>query len=248
MKILGIIPSRYASSRFPGKPLVDIGGKTMIQRVYEQASLSKSLTEVLVATDDERIFNHVSSFGGKVIMTSPNHFTGTERCAEVAEKYLQNWDLIVNIQGDEPFIQPSQIDMLSNCFDDENTQIATLAKKIENLEELENQNVVKLVFAKSGMAIYFSRFPIPFVRNIDIKESKLEKHSFYKHIGLYAYRAEALKKITRLNPSALELAESLEQLRWMENGMGIKVGITEFDSTGIDTPEDLLKIIQKIHP
>lgn len=248
MKILGIIPSRYASTRFPGKPLANIGGKTMIQRVYEQASLSKNLTELIVATDDNRIFDHVTSFGGKVLMTSADHFTGTERCAEVAEKYLGNWDLLINIQGDEPFIHPSQIDMLCNCFDDEHTQIATLAKKIERLDELENQNVVKVVFSKLGNAIYFSRFPIPFLRNFDGKLSKIEKHLFYKHLGLYAYRAEALKRITKLMPSSLELAESLEQLRWLENEIGIKVGITEFDSFGIDTPEDLLKIQEKFHP
>ena len=242
MRILGIIPSRYASSRFPGKPLVNIGGKSMVQRVYEQACASKSLSDVIVATDDERIFNHVISFGGKALMTSSSHFTGTERCAEVIEKQGDIWDLVINIQGDEPFINPSQIDLLSASFVDTNTGIATLAKRIEKMGELEDANVVKLVFGKSGMAIYFSRFPIPFVRNKEMGKISLENHAFYKHIGLYAYRAEILKKITRLVPSELEIAESLEQLRWIENGIGIKVELTDYDSIGIDTPEDLLKI------
>jgi 3-deoxy-manno-octulosonate cytidylyltransferase (CMP-KDO synthetase) len=247
MKILGIIPSRYASSRFPGKPLVDIGGKSMVRRVFEQASLSKTLTDVVVATDDERIFNHVLGFGGRALMTSADHLTGTERCAEVIEKYGENWDLAINIQGDEPFISPSQIDLLASCFEDESTEVATLAKRISDPAELESPHVVKVVFGISGMAIYFSRFPIPFLRNQTLDANKVGAHAFYKHIGLYAYRAESLKKLAGLMPSGLELAESLEQLRWLENGIGIKVGVTDFDSIGIDTPEDLRKFGEKFN-
>ena len=245
MKILGIIPSRYASSRFPGKPLVDIAGKSMIQRVYQQASLSKSLSEVVVATDDERIYSHVQNFGGKVMMTSDTHSTGTERCAEIVEKMAGEWDLVINIQGDEPFISPDQIDNVASAFEDSNIHIATLAKRISQLAELESPHVVKVIFSISGMAIYFSRFPIPFLRNVEKNQEVLQTQHFYKHIGLYAYRPEMLKKIIQLAPSSLESAESLEQLRWIENGLGIKVELTNLDSFGIDTPEDLLKIDQK---
>ena len=241
MKILGIIPARYGSTRFPGKPLVDIDGKTMIQRVYEQAKQTTLLSDVVVATDDELIFNEVNRFNGKVVMTSNVHQSGTDRCAEVINKLTESYDVIINIQGDEPFIDPKQITQLCNCFLDEKTQIATLIKKIDNPTELFNENKVKVTFGANHFAIYFSRNAIPFFRGEE-RENWLNKHDYYKHIGIYGYKTEILIKITALKPSSLELTEGLEQLRWLENGFNIKVAETELEAISIDTPEDLKKI------
>ncbi|MBW6482661.1 MAG: 3-deoxy-manno-octulosonate cytidylyltransferase [Vicingaceae bacterium] len=237
MKILGIIPSRYASTRFPGKPLVEIQGKSMIQRVYEQAKKASSLSEVLVATDDERISKHVIDFGGKVILTSSSHQSGTDRCAEVINKINDAYDVVINIQGDEPFINPEQINQLCACFDYQNTQIATLIKKI-TADELFNINKPKVIKSVDDFAIYFSRNPIPFFRGVE-KENWLKEHTYYKHIGIYGYTTETLKKITQLPLSLLEKAEGLEQLRWLENGYKIKVAETNLEANSVDTPEDL---------
>lgn len=239
MKFIGIIPARYASTRFPAKPLAMLGGKTVIQRVYEQ--VCGVLDEAYVATDDERIETVVKSFGGKVVMTSVNHKSGTDRCYEAYTKVGDGYDVIVNIQGDEPFIQRSQLVAVKACFDDETTQIATLVKPFtpENgFDALENVNSPKVVVDKRMNALYFSRSIIPFMRNKD-KNEWLSGHTYYKHIGLYAYRASVLKEITSLPQSSLELAESLEQLRWLENGYKIKVGLTNVETIGIDTPADL---------
>lgn len=239
MKFIGIIPARYASTRFPAKPLAILGGKPVIQRVYEQ--VCGVLDEAYVATDDERIESVVKAFGGKVVMTSVNHKSGTDRCFEAYTKVGSGYDVIVNIQGDEPFIQRSQLEAVKACFNDEATQIATLVKPFipENgFEALENVNSPKVVVDKRMNALYFSRSIIPFMRNKDKKEW-LSGHTYYKHIGLYAYRASVLKEITALPQSSLELAESLEQLRWLENGYRIKVGVTDVETIGIDTPADL---------
>jgi len=242
LRFVAIIPARYASTRFPGKPLVDIGGKTMIQRVYDQ--VSKVLDDVYVATDDKRIFDKVHSFGGKVIMTSDAHRSGTDRCYEAFTK-LDDWfDVVINVQGDEPFIQPEQIEALKNCFADDETQIATLVKKItdkDGVEVLFNPNSPKVVIDKQNNALYFSRSPIPYKRGSDEKNWMAE-HDYYKHVGVYAYRSEVLSQIVQMPPSKLELAESLEQLRWLENGLKIKAGFTDVETVGIDTPEDLEKI------
>lgn len=242
MKILAVIPARYASTRFPGKPLVDIKGKTMIQRVYEQAKLCKSFAEVIVATDDERIFKHVKAFGGKVMMTNENHPSGTDRCAEVLSKLDEKYDAVVNVQGDEPFIQPEQLEQLIECFKNPKTQIATLVKKIDTTDDLLNINLPKVIFNKDMKALYFSRLPIPGQKSVDT-EQWVKNHQYYRHIGLYGYRADTLKEITKLAPSPLENIESLEQLRWLEAGYTITVSVTEFESIGIDTPGDLDKII-----
>lgn len=243
MKFLGIIPARYASTRFPGKPLADINGKTMIQKVYEQ--VAKALDHVYVATDDKRIEEVVKNFGGNVVMTSSNHQSGTDRIAEAAN-YIANqlnlhFDVVINIQGDEPFIQPEQINLLKSCFSNPSTQIATLIKKIINSDEIFDPNKVKVVTAKDNRAIYFSRSPIPFVRGENHEEWK-NKHEFFKHIGMYAYRLDALMEVTKLEQSSLELTESLEQLRWIESGYWIQTEITEHESIGIDTPEDLIRV------
>lgn len=239
MKFLGIIPARHASTRFPGKPLAILGGKTVIQRVYEQ--VSGILDDTYVATDDERIETAVKLFGGKVIMTSPNHKSGTDRCYEAMKKVNGDFDVVVNIQGDEPFIQPLQISVLKRCFEDAATQIATLVKPFAasaSFAELENVNSPKVVLDKNGYALYFSRSVIPYQRNEE-RSNWLKNHTYYKHIGLYAYRCDTLKEITALPQSPLELAESLEQLRWLENGYKIKVGICDVETIGIDTPYDL---------
>jgi len=241
VKILGIIPARYGSTRFPGKPLVDIDGKTMIQRVYEQAKSCSALTDVMVATDDDRIFNEVTRFGGKVIMTSTSHQSGTDRCAEVVNKLTKKFNVIINIQGDEPFINPKQITQLCNCFLDKKTQIATLIKGITDQADLFNENKVKVTFNTNHFAIYFSRNAIPFFRG-ENHENWLKKHNYFKHIGIYGYKTEILKKITLLKPSKLELAEGLEQLRWLENGYYIKIAETELEAISIDTPEDVAKL------
>lgn len=240
MKFIGIIPARYASTRFPAKPLAVLGGKPVIQRVYEQ--VAGILDEAYVATDDERIEAAVKSFGGKVVMTSVNHKSGTDRCYEAYTKVGQGYDVVVNIQGDEPFIQRSQLETIKACFEDATTQIATLVKPFtpeDGFEALENVNSPKVVVNKNKNALYFSRSIIPFQRNAD-KVNWLKGHTYYKHIGLYAYRADTLKEITSLPQSSLELAESLEQLRWLENGYTIKVGISEVETIGIDTPQDLI--------
>ena len=247
MNILGIIPARYASSRFPGKPLTMINGKPMIRRVYEQAKKADSLSEVIVATDDDRIKKAVLEFDGNVIMTSTEHKSGTERCREVLEKSKsagKNYDVIVNIQGDEPYIVPKQIDLVVSCFNKPEVQIATLAKKINSEEELFNPNVNKVIINKFDEAIYFSRQTIPFIQNVE-KNNWLTSFNFYKHIGIYAYRADVLIEITELEITALEKAESLEQLRWIENGYKIKVIITELESHAVDIPDDLLKFMNK---
>lgn len=239
MKFLGIIPARYASTRFPAKPLAMLGGKPVIQRVYEQ--VVSTLQDAVVATDDERIEAAVLAFGGKVVMTSPNHKSGTDRCYEALTKTSGDFDVVVNIQGDEPFIQPSQLQSIMDCFQDPETQIATLVKPFkpeDGFAALENVNSPKVVLNQRSQALYFSRSIIPFTRNKD-RQDWLAGHTYYKHIGLYAYRTDVLRQITSLPQSPLELAESLEQLRWLENGYVIKVGMTDVETIGIDTPQDL---------
>lgn len=236
MKYIGIIPARYASTRFPGKPLALLGGKPVIQRVYEQ--VSSLLDATYVATDDDRIYEAVLGFGGKAIMTSPTHKSGTDRIEEAMEKIGGDYDVVVNIQGDEPFVRCEQIEALCACFSDPTTQIATLGKPFDSMEATENPNSPKIVVDNNGFALYFSRSIIPFVRNKERKDW-IEAYPFLKHLGLYAYRREVLSEITRLPQSSLEIAESLEQLRWLQNGYRIRVGITEQETVGIDTPEDL---------
>lgn len=239
-RFAGIIPARYASSRFPGKPLALIGNKTVIERVYEQAS--QSLELVYVATDDERIFNTVNGFGGKAVMTSPDHFSGTDRCAEAISRIMTDTsikiDVVVNIQGDEPFIRPGQLTLLMNCFNSEGVELATLIRKAEAGEDIFNPNQPKVIVNTLGDAVYFSRSVIPYVRDAE-KNVWTVQHTFYKHVGLYAYRTDTLQKITRLPRSPLEIAESLEQNRWIENGYRIRTAVTDWESIGIDTPEDL---------
>ena len=241
MKIIGLIPSRYASTRFHAKPLVDINGKSMIQRVYEQAGKSKSLSKVVVATDHREIFDHVKSFGGLVSMTKESHVSGTDRCYEALTQQPEKFDYVINIQGDEPFIQPAQIDLLASQLNGI-TEIATLVKAIKTREELFNANLVKAVFNKGHEALYFSRSPIPHIRNTP-EDVWLSKHTFYKHIGMYGYRADILEELTKLPVSSLEKAESLEQLRWLENGFKITIAETLTETFGIDTPDDLKKAI-----
>jgi 3-deoxy-manno-octulosonate cytidylyltransferase (CMP-KDO synthetase) len=241
-----IIPARYTSSRFPGKPLALLGNKTMIQRVYEQAR--KSLEMVYVATDDKRIFDTVITFGGRAIMTSPDHQSGTDRCAEAISGIIQETgkpiDIVINIQGDEPFVKPEQIDLLKNCFTGENVEIATLIRKTEPGEDIFNPNQPKVIINTYNDAIYFSRAAIPFIRDVE-KSDWSVKQVYYKHIGLYAYRTETLKKITKLPQSYLEISESLEQNRWLENGYRIRTAVTLWENIGIDTPDDLEKA--KLH-
>ncbi len=236
MKFTGIIPARYGSSRFPGKPLAMLGGRTVIQRVYEQ--VSQVLEDAFVATDDQRIFDAVTAFDGKAVMTSANHQSGTDRIEEAVEQLRLTCDVVLNIQGDEPFIQRQQIETLCHCFDDSKTQIATLGKRFESQKALENPNSPKIVVDKDGYALYFSRSVIPFIRNKKGDEW-MGQYPFLKHLGIYAYRRDVLKEITQLPQSSLELAESLEQLRWLQNGYRIKVGLTDIETVGIDTPEDL---------
>ena len=245
MKILGIIPARYASTRFPGKPLTNIKGKTMIQRVYEQALKSEYLSDVVVATDDQRIYDAVIDFGGKVMMTSTEHNSGTDRCCDIIEKIGDSYDAVVNIQGDEPFINPEQINQIAELISSEESQIASLCKPIKDAEELFDNNVVKVVFDKEGKALYFSRQTIPFLRKVEKEEHLwMQERTFYKHIGIYAYKTTVLKEISSLPQSGLELAECLEQLRWLENSYTIKMGITEFESYSIDTPQDVEKCLK----
>jgi 3-deoxy-manno-octulosonate cytidylyltransferase (CMP-KDO synthetase) len=238
LKFAGIIPARYASLRFPGKPLAPINGKLMVQRVYEQSV--KSLEIVYVATDDKRIFDAVIGFGGKAVMTSSEHQSGTDRCAEAVSKISRKIgiDVVVNIQGDEPFIRPEQIDLLKSCFNDKNVEIATLIRKTFRGEDIFNQNQPKVVIDSFGNAIYFSRAAIPFIRNLG-ESLWSENYTYFKHPGLYAYTVTALKKITKLPVSYLEKTEALEQNRWIENGFKIRTAVTEWESIGIDTPADL---------
>jgi 3-deoxy-manno-octulosonate cytidylyltransferase (CMP-KDO synthetase) len=236
MKFIAVIPARYSSSRFPGKPLAVLAGKPVIQRVYEQ--VTKVLSEAWVATDDERIYNTVLDFGGKAVMTRQDHKSGTDRIEEAVEKIKTDADVIVNIQGDEPFIQPSQIETVCKQFDNPSTQIATIGKPFTSMEAVENPNSPKIVTDVNGFALYFSRSVIPYVRGVEEKEW-LSHFPFLKHLGIYAYRREVLREITRLPQSPLEKAESLEQLRWLQNGYRIRVGITNVETVGIDTPDDL---------
>lgn len=242
MKVIGIIPSRYASTRFPSKPLAMIKGKTMIQRVWEQAWKSK-LDVVVVATDDMRIADEVLKFGGQYVLTDPNHRSGTDRCREALYMVEGQYDAVVNIQGDEPFIDPAQINQVIELIGRDDTQLASLAKRIEDEDELFSPNVVKVVMDKQGNALYFSRNPIPFMRNLD-RDKWLQKGEFYKHIGLYAYKTETLCQIAEMQSTALEKAESLEQLRWLENGLRIRMGVTQLESLSIDTQEDYEKAMQ----
>ena len=245
MEFIGIIPARYASTRFPGKPLADIGGKPMIQRVYEQAQ--KAFSIVYVATDDERIQECVTNFGGRVVMTSVDARSGTDRCAEAITKIQldleKNIEIVVNIQGDEPFVAPEQLQEIIHCFDSPEVQIATLAKAVDREDELHDPNLVKIVFSREKEALYFSRAPIPYIRD---KQANAHSSSlFYKHVGLYAYRTETLKQLARMQASPLELAESLEQLRWLENGYKIKVYVTQHLTISVDCPEDIETLRQK---
>jgi 3-deoxy-manno-octulosonate cytidylyltransferase (CMP-KDO synthetase) len=242
MKILGIIPARFASSRFPGKPLADIGGKSMIQRVYEQAQKAKSLSKVVVATDDSRIFDHIIGFGGEAYMTSENHPSGTDRCFEALQKAggSSKYDYIINIQGDEPFIDPETVEQMAKLLDFK-TEIATAVKKINDYETLFDPNVVKAVLTMRKQCLYFSRQTVPYVRGHE-PGTWLEHADFYKHIGLYAYRNDVLEQISHLPPSPLENTEKLEQLRWLGYGYKIYATVTNYESIGVDTPEDLEKL------
>lgn len=242
MKILGIIPARFNSSRFPGKPLANIHGKSMIRRVYEQAICATSLHKVIVATDDKRIFDEIESFNGSVILTENTHQSGTDRCAEVARQFPE-YDAIVNIQGDEPFIQPEQIDLLVSCFQQPDAEIATLIKRITTQEEMFNTNIPKVVINKQGKAIYFSRSTIPFIRG-ENEQNWAEQKLHFKHIGMYGYKADVLYQISQLPTSPLETNEQLEQLRWIENGYQIQTAVTDLETIAVDTPNDLIRVIQ----
>lgn len=237
-RFVGIIPARYASTRFPGKPLAILGGKTVIERVYTQ--VADALDDAYVATDDTRIFDTVTGFGGKAVMTRTDHKSGTDRIEEAVEKIGGQWDVVVNVQGDEPFIQRSQIDTLCRCFDDEDTQIATLGKPFDSMEAVDNPNSPKIVTDLRGYALYFSRSVIPYVRGAE-HDAWMGHYPYLKHLGIYAYRREVLEAVTRLPQSPLELAESLEQLRWLQHGYKIKVGTTDVETIGIDTPDDLAR-------
>lgn len=246
IKIVGVIPSRFASSRFPGKPLAMIHGKPMIQHVYERAASCGILSKVVVATDHDEIFNCVKSFGGEVMMTASTHQSGTDRCAEIMQKLAGNgeeFDVLVNIQGDEPFIDPIQITKLAECFLEPKTDIATLVKQINDIDELLSPNTVKAVLNKNSKALYFSRQPLPYCRSEEDPSKWLEKGTYYKHIGIYAYRTNVLEEITQLPLSVLEKSESLEQLRWLDNGYEIYVSQTDIEGLSVDTPEDLEKLL-----
>lgn len=236
MKFIGIIPARYASTRFPGKPLALLGGKPVIQHVYEK--VATMLEAAYVATDDERIYDVVKAFGGQVVMTRTDHKSGTDRIEEAIEKIGGEWDVVVNVQGDEPFVAKSQLDTICHCFDDPTTQIATLGKPFESMEAVQNPNSPKIVVDNMGFAMYFSRSVIPYVRGKE-KSSWLTHYPFLKHLGIYAYRKDVLRQVTQLPQSSLEIAESLEQLRWLQNGFKIKVGTTDVETVGIDTQQDL---------
>ncbi len=239
MRVVAIIPARYASTRFPGKPLAQLGGKSVIQRVYEQVSLA--VDDVVVATDDERIEQAVLAFGGRVVMTSAEHRSGTDRCYEAYTNLGEEFDIVINVQGDEPFIRVSQIESLKECFNRDDVDIATLVKPFtedDGLAALENPNSPKVVVDASSRALYFSRSVVPYLRGVE-REEWLQRHTFYKHIGMYGFRSQTLAQVTSLQAGVLEMAESLEQLRWLENGYKIGVGITDIATIGIDTPADL---------
>ena len=236
MKVAGIIPSRYGSTRFAGKPLANILGKSMIQRVYEQCTKSSKLYDIIIATDDERIYSHVIGFGGKAMLTSKTHKTGTERCNEVAQNLNEKFDVIVNIQGDEPLINPLQIDEIIHLFNDPKIQIGTLANKIDDISTVRDKNTPKVVFDKAGNALNFCRE----ISNISTKQT------YYKHVVIYAYKKDVLEKICQLRPSKNEIQEQLEQLRWLDNNYSIKIGVTNFSTLSVDTPEDIEKIKDKI--
>lgn len=243
MKFVGIIPARYASTRFPGKPLADIFGKPMIRHVYERAS--QVLETVVVATDDRRIYDAVEAFGGRVVMTSERHKTGTDRCYEALTKLPDRYDVVINIQGDEPYIATEQIEALKRCFDANSTQLATLIKPFApeaTYQELQNPNAPKVVVNQFGEAVYFSRSVVPYLRGA-APDEWARLHTYYKHIGIYAYRADILAQITRMAQTPLEKAESLEQLRWLENGLRIRVAVTTAENVSIDTPEDLQRLL-----
>jgi len=245
MKVLGIIPARYGSTRFPGKPLAMIGDKTMIHRTYDQVRKS-SLDALVVATDDQRIFDEVRGFGGQVVMTRSDHKSGTDRCCEALALVGGAFDAVVNVQGDEPFIDPIQIDLVAELIRNEEVPLATLARRITDQETVLNPNVVKVVFDDQGYALYFSRHAIPFVRGVEPSQW-LEKTAYYQHIGLYAYKSDALRRVASLPMGRLEQAESLEQLRWLENGLRIRVALSDIAQTfGIDTPEDLVLIPKEL--
>ena len=241
MKALGIIPSRFDSSRFPGKPLIEIAGKSMIRHVYERSSQSR-LSRIVVATDDQRIFDHVKNFGGEVIMTSSDHLTGTDRCVEAYSMLDVEFDAVINIQGDEPVINPSQLDLLAFCFNDDDCEIATLAVKAKNEDILFDDSKIKVVLDEDKKALYFSRFAIPYQQRPQAEW--LENHCYYKHVGIYGFKPSVLKHIGKLPPSSLEKAESLEQLRWMQNGYSIQVRVTEFDSVSVDIPKDVDRVLE----
>jgi 3-deoxy-manno-octulosonate cytidylyltransferase (CMP-KDO synthetase) len=236
-RILGVIPARFNSTRLPGKALVNIGNKPMVLHVLERAKRADCLTQIVVATDDERIFDVVTTAGGHAAMTSDRHPSGTDRCAEALEKYEEQFDAVINIQGDEPFIHPEQIDLVGELLA-EGADIATLVKSIENEDELFSPNTVKAAVSRTGQALYFSRHPIPYYRNAPQKEW-IQHGAYYKHIGIYGYRRDVLKALTKLMVSPLELSESLEQLRWLDHGYKIQTAVTHYESIGVDTPEDL---------
>ena len=251
MNFIAIIPARYASTRFPAKPLATLAGKTVIQRVYEQ--VVPFVDKAVVATDHQLIFDEVRRFGGEVVMTATTHKSGTDRCNEALSKVNGHFDVVINVQGDEPFIQQSQIEALKHCFNDLEVDIATLVKPFERtdgFQAVSNPNSPKVVIGNNNQALYFSRSVIPFVRGVEMGDEWMQRQVFYKHIGIYAYRVNVLNEITKLPQSSLEIAESLEQLRWLQNGYKIKVGITYVETVGIDTPQDLIKAEQflKSHP
>lgn len=243
MKILGIIPARYGSSRFPGKPLIDLKGKSMIQRVYEGSMKSNLLSDVIVATDDQRIVTEVERFGGKVMLTNPNHPSGTDRCGEVASQ-IDDIDVVINIQGDEPLVDFRQLDLLAKAFENEKVQIATLGINHVSMEDILNTNRIKIVLNQHQNALYFSRSPLPNFANAT--GNPLEKYPFIRHIGLYAYRTETLRRLVELKPTALEQIESLEQLRWLYYGYPIQVVLTDIETPNIDVPADVEKVLALI--
>lgn len=241
--IAAIIPARYGSSRFPGKPLVAIQGKTMLQRVYEQTSQSKLVNKVVVATDDKRIFDHVVSFGGNVVMTATDHPSGTDRCWDALQQLEERYEYVINVQGDEPFIEPAQIDELAAVLQDGTTELATQMIAVDSHEILFDKGEVKIVLNTKNEALFFSRMVIPFIKGVEEKDWHTQ-HNYFRHVGMYAYRADILKEITKMPVSSLEKAESLEQLRWLENGYKIKCVLTTFDSHCIDSPEDIEKVLK----
>ena len=242
MSAIAVIPARYNSTRFPGKPLTDIGGQSMLQRVYHQTQKAKNIQSIIIATDDNRIQEHASSFGAEVMMTSDRHPSGTDRIAEVISKLNESYDIVVNVQGDEPFINPSQIDALVDLFSNVNVDIATMVKPLSGIQEYENPNVVKAVMADNGKVLYFSRSNIPYFRK-GYKDQTFSSVTGYKHLGMYAYRSSVLSKLAKLAPSSLEQAEQLEQLRWLQNGFSISACITHEETIAIDTPDDLQRAV-----